>query len=122
MKGLKRTGIKLAALGASVLMLGGCSSLFTNTNIGFPPAPQMQADCAAGAPLACDVYNFLTGVCNGTIAIPITSGNIDQALCVGLGYRTVPTSSLKFSDNADLTNEQTAWLDNANGDDAALIK
>ena len=83
-------------LGLFLGAVTGCANLFTNKNIGLPPAPQMQADCNAGAPAACDVYNLLSGACNGTIAIPISSGNIEQAVCVGLGYRTTQGAKMRF--------------------------
>ena len=87
--------VLLALVGASLLMhfATGCS-LYTQQS-PLPSAADMKADCAkAPGSLSCDVYPILVGLCNGQIAIPITSGNIDQAVCVGLGYRTVAGSSL----------------------------
>ena len=81
--------LKMAVVALALVALGGCSSLqsFYNGASPLPSQADMAADCTAHPGSAsCDVLNLLTEVCNGSIAIPMSFGNVNQLVCQGLGY------------------------------------
>jgi len=86
---MKRIHGFLALTVFAVLFAAGCSAIqsFYTGASPLPSAANMQADCTAHPGSAsCDTLQLLTEVCNGSIAIPMSFGNINQAVCVGLGY------------------------------------
>jgi hypothetical protein len=91
---IKRT-YGFLALCAFAVIFAGCSAFYTQASI-VPSAANMQADCTAHpGSNSCDVLAVLTGVCNGQVTLPIEFGNINQDVCIALGYRTSPAGALK---------------------------
>lgn len=73
----------------ALVFVAGCSWLqsFYTSASPLPARPQMEADCTAKPGSgACDVLALLTKLCSGEIAIPLSVGNLNQLVCVGLQY------------------------------------
>ena len=85
------------ALAAFAAIFAGCSAFYTSPSI-LPSAANMQADCTAHpGSNACDLFALITSICNGQVTLPVEFGNLNQDVCISLGYRTSPTGTLKVA-------------------------